>query len=112
MAAKTAKPRSRKDVAGRFYEEALTSAEAADLGEALAVDGVDQEIALLRLRLRTVVEAQPDQLELMLKGIDRLVKLVGTRYRLSKQAQHELAAVLTHDINGLSDAWTGDDANG
>jgi hypothetical protein len=43
----------------RFYARVLSTAEAADLPAALEVDGVDEEIALLRLRLRKAIEDHP-----------------------------------------------------
>ena len=48
--------------AKRFYEEALTQAERADFPVALDVEGVDQEIAVLRLRLRTALKNRPEDL--------------------------------------------------
>ena len=40
-----------------FYAEALSEAERADLGRGDEVEGVDEEIALLRLRLRSAHRA-------------------------------------------------------
>jgi hypothetical protein len=75
-------PRSGKPSARRFYADALSEAERADLPVALEIEGVDEEIALLRLRIRTALEEHPDDLPLMFKGVDLLAKMVATRYRL------------------------------
>ena len=88
-----------------FYAKALTEAERADLPLALEVEGVDEEIALLRLRLRTALTESPDDLTLMLKGIDLLAKAVATRYRLSKRAERDLAGSLANVVRGLGDIW-------
>ena len=61
--------KARADLPMRFYTQALTEAERSDLPLALEVDGVDQEIAVLRLRLRSMLEERPDDLTLMFKGI-------------------------------------------
>ena len=73
----------------RFYHQALNEAERADLPVALEVEGVDQEIAMLRLRLRTALKDRPEDLALMLKGIDALRKIVATRYRLPREARRD-----------------------
>ena len=73
----------------RFYDEALSEAERADLPVALQVDGVDQEIAMLRLRLRTAVKERPEDVALMLKGIDVLRKMVAMRYKLPRRDQRD-----------------------
>jgi len=70
--------------ARRFYAGALNDAEQSDFPSALEIVGVDEELALLRLRLRTALADHPEDLPLMFKGIDLLVKLVAARYRLSK----------------------------
>jgi len=80
VAAKTRVPAR----ARRFYAEALTAAERADLPVALEIDGVDEEIAVLRLRLRTALEKSPEDLPLMLRGIELLTRAVARRYRLAK----------------------------
>ena len=67
-----------------FYECALTEAERAELAGALKVTGIDAEIAALRVRLRRVIKEQPEDLALMLRGMDVLRRLLVTRYGLSK----------------------------
>jgi hypothetical protein len=86
--AKTARRRSAKS----FYEEALSEAERASTQIALEVEGVDEELAMLRLRLRSAVKAEPKDLALMLRGIDALRRLVETRHRLGEDQTEALAA--------------------
>ena len=76
--------------AKRFYREALTQAERADFPVALEVEGVDQEIALLRLRLRTALEQRPGDFPLMLSGVGMLVRALAVKYRLSKREAGEV----------------------
>ena len=103
MAARS--PRRRRALAARFYADALSEAERDDLPVALAIEGVDQEIALLRLRLRRAIEEHPEDLAVMFKGIDLLAKTVATRYRLSKRAERDLADSLANVVRGLGDLW-------
>jgi hypothetical protein len=93
--------RRRRVSARAFYEQALDEAERADWTEAMKVEGVDQEIALLRLRLRRAVQ-QPEDMELMFKGIELLTRAVATRYRLSKQSRASLLESLRAATAGIS----------
>jgi hypothetical protein len=88
-----------------FYAQALTEAERADLPAAREIEGMDEEIALLRLRLRTALLENPDDLTLMMKGIELLAKTVATRYRLPKQAEGDLATALANVIRSLGNLW-------
>jgi hypothetical protein len=80
--------------ARRFYAKALSEAEQRHLAEAMQVEGLDEEIALLRLRLLQALEERPKDIELMLKGAALLARLVSTRYGLSKGDTDELAAAI------------------
>jgi hypothetical protein len=87
---------SRAVVVG-FYDEALTEAEQAALPLAREIDGLDEEIAVVRLRLRSALEEHPEDLALMVKGVELLVKALSARYRLSKSEKADLSA----SIRGL-----------
>ena len=79
---------------GRFYEGALDDAERADFIAAQAVEGLDEEIALLRLRLKQAVAQKPADLALMLHGIEILARLVVNRYRLPATSVEALSAAM------------------
>lgn len=110
MAAKSRRPRSR--LANRFYARALSEAERADFPAALAVEGLDEEIALLRLRLRRALAESPEDTALMFKGIDLLAKLVARRYRLPEAEKRDLEESLAAALRGFEDlmAAGGEDA--
>ena len=90
-----------------FYADALSEAERADLPLALQVEGVEQEIALLRLLLRRAVQEHPQDLPLMFRGIELLARAVAARYRLSKKAERDFAASIAEVVRGLGDLWPG-----
>jgi hypothetical protein len=79
----------------------------------MQVEGLDQEIALLRVRLREAVkdrskEAGSDDLALMFKGIELLAKVVATRYRLGKTGRQEVQEALASAFTELKQAMSGD----
>jgi hypothetical protein len=85
---------SRITPARSFYVKALSETEQLHLAEAMQVKGLDEEIAVLRLRLLQALEEHPKDLELMLKGAALLARMVSTKYGLSKNDTDELAAAI------------------
>ena len=91
----------RSRLARDFYGSALVAAERIELEAASDIEGLDREIALLRMKLREVLSDNPADLQLMLRGIELLVKAVSARYRLSKQAEENLAESIAGVIRGV-----------
>lgn len=81
--------RSETPAAG-FYEEALTEAERLRLPRARGVKGIDDEIALLRVRLLGYAEEHPERLDMLMQGVALLTRAVATRYRLSPKSRQDL----------------------
>ncbi len=100
----TAKSTRLPPKARRFYEQALTRAERFDFRVALEVEGVDQEIAVLRLRLRTALREHPQDMQLMVHGITMLVRALAAKYRLPKADQEALADAFAGEFSG--DMWS------
>ena len=84
-----------------FYEEALSKAERVRLSRAKQIQGLDEEIALLRLRLSRLTEEQPENLELLIKGIGMLVRAVSAKYKLSHKAEEDLYQSLLGVLQGV-----------
>ncbi len=97
--AESAQPRAQ--LAQDFYGSALDAAERVGLEAASDIEGLDREIALLRLKLREVLSERPQDLQVMMRGIELLVKAVSARYRLSKQAEEHLAENVKGVIRGV-----------
>ena len=68
-----------------FYGPALDETAGLTLEEAGGVDGLDQEIAILRLELRDIIKKEPDKYELHLKTANTIANLVKIRYSISKE---------------------------
>jgi len=90
-----------------FYAEALTESERLELARAQEVDGLDEEIAVLRVRLKRALQEHPQDLALIDKGVDMLVKAVSARYRPSPKARREMADNLANLIEGMGELLEG-----
>lgn len=84
-----------------FYAQALSQAERMRLPRARQVEGLDEEIALLRLKLLALAEKEPQRFDLLLKGMNTLLRLVATRYRLSPKAGEDLGQALAQVITRI-----------
>jgi len=82
-----------------FYSKALDEAEKLQLEEAQGIDGLDEEIAILRIKLRSLIQTAPENIELQLDAANTIARLVRTRYNITKEQKRSLkeaiAKVLT-----------------
>lgn len=85
-----------------FYQESLSEAERWE--RARQMEGLDEEVALLRVRLKEALEGRPQDMQLIAKGVDLLVKAVAAKYRLSPKAQRELSDSIAGVVRGIGTA--------
>jgi len=85
-----APPGNKNAVKHGFYSKALLEAERISLQQAVEVEGVDEEIALLRCKLAELVENSPDRIDLQIQTASAIARLVRTRYQISKEQKKSL----------------------
>ena len=73
-----------------FYSRALNEADKLELEEASHIEGLDEEIAILRLKLRELLEEQPERIDLHFEAADIIARLVKTRYQITKEQRKSL----------------------
>lgn len=87
-----------------FYDAALEEAERADLADARTLDGLDDEIAVLRLMLRRELSKAEADAETVIAAVRALTQTMLARHRLSPaQAEGlgEAAAQLLEEFGSL-----------
>ena len=67
-----------------LYAKVLDEAEKLDFEQAAGVDGIDDEIALLRVKIKSVLEKDPENIRLIMAATNALAGLVKTRYKITK----------------------------
>lgn len=90
MAKRGAPPKNQNARKHGFYSRSLDEAERLEMEEAIYVEGVDQEIALLRIKLRELIESQPERIDLHLEAANTIARLIRTRYQISKEQKKSL----------------------
>ncbi len=78
-----------------FYSRALSAAERMHLEDAGLVDGIDEEIALLRVRLRELAAQSPERLDLQMGLATTIARMVKTRYQISTDQKKSLKAAIS-----------------
>ncbi|MCH8814556.1 MAG: hypothetical protein IH957_05570 [Chloroflexi bacterium] len=86
-----------------LYAGSVTEAEQEALETAQKLEGLSDEIAMLRVKLMTAIEERPEDLKLIAAGVNMLVKAVTAQYRLSPKAKGDLAESITAVLNNLGD---------
>ena len=88
---------------GSIYVRSLTDEERQQLPAARKMEGIDEEIAVLRVRINSALRDERTDFRELLHGVDLLVKAVATQYRLSPKARKDLADKITSLLNSLGD---------
>lgn len=87
-----------------FYAEALTAAERLRVPRARGDQSVDDEIALLRLRLLRYMRDNPEDMAFVLRSVRMVVQTAAVRYRLSPKASDDLAQSIAEVVNRIGGA--------
>src|SRR4030042_683481 len=85
-----------------FYGQVLNEAERLELEEARGVEGIDEEIAVLRVKLRELIVAAPEKFDLHLKLAATIARLVSTRYTITKEQRRSLKEAITKVLTEIA----------
>lgn len=102
VAAKRSSSAGARQPGSGFYSRALTVAEQLELEDAGCVDGIDDEIALLRVRLRRLVEQSPERIDLQVDLAGAIARLVRTRYQISSEQKKSLKAAISRVLEEVA----------
>jgi hypothetical protein len=75
----------------------------AELREAMAIQGIDEEVAILRVKLRKHVHAHPEDQAFLQKSIESLAKAAAVRYRIGGKRTNDLASALAATVDALTE---------
>jgi hypothetical protein len=92
------------DVAALYaLVNALTEQEQTMMPAAREIEGLDEEIAVLRVRLRTALQNHAEDFDLLQRGVAALARVVAIRYRLSPRAAKDLAERMSQMLQSVGD---------
>jgi hypothetical protein len=67
-----------------FYSKVLDAAQKRELAYAIDVEGIDEEIALMRVKIRSVLEKDPENIKLIMAALKTLAGLLKSDMELNK----------------------------
>ena len=85
-----------------FYSRALDEADKLEIDELRGVEGIDDEIALLRWKLRELIENEPERIDLHMEAANTIARLVRTRYQISKEQKKSLKEAITKVLTDVA----------
>lgn len=84
-----------------FYSRVLDEAERLDFEQATEVEGLDDEIALLRVKIKSLVERDPENIKLIMQAINTLARVVATRYNIGKEDKQTLMEAIGNVLKDI-----------
>ena len=85
-----------------FYSRVLDEAEQLDFERATGVDGIDDEIALLRVKIKSLLKHDPENIKLIMQATNTLAKLIRTRYNISKEDKKGLKEAIGNVLRDVA----------
>jgi hypothetical protein len=85
-----------------FYTRVMDEAEKLDFKSASGVNGIDDEIALLRVKIKSVLEKDPENIKLIMAATNTLAGLLVTRYRIDKEQRQGLREAIGNVLKDVA----------
>ncbi|MDD5127050.1 MAG: hypothetical protein PHR43_02970 [Dehalococcoidales bacterium] len=86
----------------RFYARVLDEAEQLDFERAAGLDGIDEEITLLRVKIKSILGEDPKNVKLLVEATNALERLIRTRYRISKEQRKGLKDAISNVLRDIA----------
>ena len=85
-----------------FYSRVLDEAERFDFEVATTVEGLDEEIALLRVKIKSLLEYDPENMKLIMQAATTLARLIRTRYNIGKEDKEGLKEAIGNVLRDVA----------
>jgi hypothetical protein len=85
-----------------FYSKVLDEAELLDFELAAGVEGFDDEITLLRVKIKSLLENDPENIKLLMDATTTLANLVKTKYKISKEQKKGLKEAIENVLKDIA----------
>ncbi len=85
-----------------FYTRVLDEAEQLDFELASGVEGIDDEIALLRVKIKSILENDPENIKLIMQVTNVLERLIRMRYKITKEQRKGLKEAIGNVLRDVA----------
>jgi CBS-domain-containing membrane protein len=83
-----------------FYSNALDEAERQELKSAVALEGIDDEIAVMRVQIKKLIRA--DDLEELARCTNALCRMLMTRYTVEGKAKKGIREAISNVLRDIA----------
>ena len=85
-----------------FYIIVLDETEQLDFDLASGVEGIDDEIALLRVKIKSILSHDPDNIKLIMEVTNTLSRLIRTRYNTTREQNKGLKEAIGNVLRDIA----------
>jgi hypothetical protein len=85
-----------------FYSKTLSPEQQEALQDAAVVDGIDQEIALLRVKIASILENAPQNIDVLILALSLLARLLQTKQLIDKKDRHKLGEAFQNVLRNIA----------
>ena len=85
-----------------FYSRVLDEAEKLDFALAADVNGIDDEIALLRVKIKSILEHDPEDIKTIMHATNALERLIMTRYKITREQRKGLKEAIGNVLKDIA----------
>lgn len=85
-----------------YYSMVLDEAEQLEYEQAIMVDGLDAEIALMRVKIKSLVARDPENIRLVMQSINALARLVQIKYNIDKEDKQGLQEAIKNVLKDIA----------
>jgi len=85
-----------------FYAKVMDEADQLDFELASGVEGFDDEIALLRVKIKSLLESDPENIKLILEAANTLVRLVKAKYNITGEQKQGLKEAIGNVLKDIA----------
>jgi hypothetical protein len=85
-----------------FYSKVLDEEQQREYTQATEVEGLDSEIALLRVKIKSLVARDPENIDLITQVTNALARLIVTKYNINKTDKQGLREAIGNVLKDVA----------
>jgi len=85
-----------------FYARVMDEADLIDFRLAAGVNGIDDEIALLRMMIKSILEREPENIKVIMDATNTLARLLKIRFDISKEQKKGLKEAIGNVLRDIA----------
>ncbi|MDO8567581.1 MAG: hypothetical protein Q7R57_02565 [Dehalococcoidales bacterium] len=85
-----------------FYSKVMAEADKLDFELAANVSGIDDEIALLRVKIKSILEHDPENVRLIMQVTNALERLIMARYKITREQRKGLKEAIGNVLKDVA----------